>query len=82
MPQNCVIALLRQISGSLPGDSPKLPNQISELSFAQVYLLAKLFELSKARNGPLSLSALAQATGFSKASVCTALKKLRRAGFR
>lgn len=79
--QNHVILLLRQISSSLPGDAGNRPEEISELSFAQIALLSELFELEKTGREPLSLSTLSRETGFSKATVCAALKKLRKAGF-
>ena len=79
--QKGVIALLRQVSSSLPGETEKLPKEISELSLAQIYLLGGLFELERAGREPLSLSALSREAGFSKATVCATLKKLRKAGF-
>lgn len=81
MTQNYVVMLLRQISSSLPGDAKKTPDEISGMSFAQVCLLCELFELERTGHEPPSLSILARETGFSKATVCAALKKLREAGF-
>ncbi len=81
MLQNSTAGLLRQIGSALPGDGGNPPEEISELSFAQVCLLGELFEQEKAGREPLSLSALSQETGFSKATVCATLKKLRKAGY-
>lgn len=81
MSQDFVVTLLRQINSSLSVDARKVPDEIPGLSFAQIYLLSKLFELDKIENQPISLSDLAQETGFSKATVCATLKKLRRSGY-
>ena len=80
MPQNDLVKLLRQISSSLPGDAGTVPQEISGLSFAQIYLLGELFELERTGREPLSLSVLSRETGFSKATVCATLKKLRKGG--
>lgn len=80
MSQKHIVTLLRQISSSLPGDAEAIPDDLSGLSFAQVYLLGELFELEKAGCKPLSLSTLSQEAGFSKATVCATLKKLRNTG--
>ena len=81
MQKNHVVALLRQISSSLPGDTEKRPGEISELSLAQIYLLNELFQLERTGRESLSLSALSRENGFSKATVCATLKKLRKGGF-
>lgn len=81
MQKNHVVALLRQISSSLPGDTEKRPDEISELSLAQIYLLGELFQLERTGREPLSLSTLSRENGFSKATVCATLKKLRKGGF-
>ena len=80
MPQNDLVKLLRQISSSLPGDAGTVSQEISGLSFAQIYLLGELFELERTGREPLSLSVLSRETGFSKATVCATLKKLRKGG--
>lgn len=80
MPQNDLVKLLRQISSSLPGDAGTVPQEMSGLSFAQIYLLGELFELERTGREPLSLSVLSRETGFSKATVCATLKKLRKGG--
>ena len=81
MQKSHVVALLRQISSSLPGDTEKRPDEISELSLAQIYLLGELFQLERAGREPLSLSTLCRKNGFSKATICATLKKLRNGGF-
>lgn len=81
MSQSLVVALLRRINSALPTDSRQMPEELSELSFAQVYLLSELFGLVRSGNKPPSLSALAQETGFSKATACAALKQLRKCGY-
>lgn len=81
MQENHVVALLRQIGSSLPGGTGKRPKEISELSLAQIYLLGELFQLERTGREPLSLSALSKENGFSKATVCETLKKLRKGGF-
>lgn len=81
MSQDSVVMLLRQVSSNLPAAPRGLPEEIADLSFAQTCLLGDLFELERAGNRPLSLSALAQKSGFSKATICAALKKLRRTGY-
>lgn len=81
MQKNYVVALLRQISSSLPGDTKKRPDEISGLSLAQIYLLGELFQLERTGHEPLSLSALSRENGFSKATVCATLKKLQKGGF-
>ena len=81
MSQNGMVILLRQISNSLPGAAVEIPNEISELSFAQIYLLNELFEREKSGGEPLLLSALSRETGFSKATICATLKKLRKGGY-
>ena len=79
--ENYVVALLRQINSSLPGDTEKRPEEISELSLAQIYLLGELFQVERTGREPLSLSELSRENGFSKATVCATLKKLRKGGF-
>lgn len=79
--KNHVVALLRQIGSSLPGDAEKRPDEISELSLAQIYLLGELFQLERTGRKSLSLSTLSRENGFSKATVCATLKKLRKGGF-
>lgn len=81
MSKTHVVALLRQISNALPGDTEKRPDEISELSLAQIYLLGELFQLERTGREPPSLSALSRETGFSKAAVCATLKKLRTGGW-
>lgn len=81
MSENYLIILLRQISSSLPGNTEKIPQEISNLSFAQICLLGELFELERAGCEPLSLSLLSREAGFSKATICAILKKLRQGGF-
>ena len=81
MSQNYVVMLLRRVSNALPGDTEKLPDEISELSFGQIYLLGELFALEREGRESMSLSVLSRKTGFSKATICAALKKLRKAGF-
>lgn len=81
MPQDLVLELLRHINNAVPLDARQMPEEISELTFAQVCLLAELFELDESGKEPLSLSVLAQKTGFSKATVCATLKKLREKGY-
>lgn len=79
--QNHIVILLRQVGSLLPGDTEPIPNEIAGLSFAQIYLLASVFKLEKTGRMPLTLSVLSQETGFSKPTICTTLKKLRRTGF-
>ena len=74
MPQDLVLVLLRHISNAVPLDARQMPEEISELTLAQACLLAELFELDGSGKEPLSLSVLAQKTGFSKATVCATLK--------
>ena len=81
MPQDHVVKLLRQINSALPGDAGNRPDDIAHLSFAQIYLLGELFEWERTGREPLSLTALSKETGFSKATVCATLKKLRNGGF-
>ena len=81
MSQNYVVMLLRRVSNALPGDTEKLPDEISELSFGQIYLLGELFALEREGRESMSLSVLSRKTGFSKATVCATLKKLRNGGF-
>ena len=81
MPQDHVVKLLRQINSALPGDAGNRPDDIAHLSFAQIYLLGELFERERTGREPLSLTALSKETGFSKATVCATLKKLRNGGF-
>lgn len=81
MQKSHVVALLRQISSSLPGDTEKIPDEIADLSLAQIYLLGELFQLERTGRESLSLSALSRENGFSKATVCATLKKLRKGGF-
>lgn len=81
MSENYLVVLLRQISSSLPGNTEKIPQEIAGLSFAQICLLGELFELERAGCESLSLSLLSREAGFSKATVCAILKKLRKAGF-
>ena len=81
MSQDSVIMLIRQIYSALPVDTKRMPDEISGLSFAQICLLVELFELERMSHEPLSLSALAQETGFSKPAVCATLKKLRSTGY-
>ena len=80
VPQNDIVLLLRQISSSLPGDAETIPDELSGLSFPQIYLLGELFDLERTGHEPVSLSALSKAIGFSKATICTTLKKLRQGG--
>ena len=81
MSQDLVVVLLRHINSALPVDTRQMPEELSELSFVQAYLLAELFALDASGRKPPSLSALAQETGFSKATVCAALKQLRKSGY-
>lgn len=81
MPKNFVIMLLRQINSSLPTDNRMLPERISALSLSQIYLLDELYTMAEKKYEMLSLSALARESGFSKATICTTLKSLRRLGY-
>lgn len=81
MSQDLVVVLLRQINNSLPADIKKIPNMNSDLSFAQIYLLKGLYDHGEMGVKPASLSALSREAGFSKATVCAALKKLRKNGY-
>ena len=81
MAQSFIIMLIRQINGLLSADSGELPDTVSGLSISQVHLLGELYELEERGRLPMSLSALAQETGFSKAATCAALKGLRKAGY-
>lgn len=81
MSQVVLVMLLRQINSSLPLNLKKVPDESSSLSFAQTCLLAELFHLKRTGTERASLSVLAEKTGFSKATVCAALKKLRKTGY-
>lgn len=79
MQKSHVVALLRQISSSLPGDTEKIPDEIADLSLAQIYLLGELFQLERTGRESLSLSALSRENGFSKATrLCDAEKAAER----
>lgn len=81
MPQDFVIMLLRQINSSLPADNRMLPKRISALTLSQIYLLDELYAMSENECGIVSLSSLARESGFSKSTVCTTLKCLRKSGY-
>ena len=70
--------LLHLIHCSLSMDKGMLPQSVSSLSLSQIYLLDELYKMAEDGRGTLSLSALARESGFSKATVCAALKGLRR----
>lgn len=81
MSQDFVIKLLRQINGSMPSDNKMLPEKISSLTFAQIYLLAELYKMTEKGHAVISLSKLADKSGFSKSTVCAMLKCLRMLGY-
>ena len=81
MSQDLDIMLIRQINGALTAGTEAMPDKISDLSFSQMCLLAELFELNEREECPMSLSLLAREIGFSKATICSTLKGLRKSGY-
>ena len=81
MKSDTVVMLLRQINSALSTDNRMLPERISALSLSQIYLLDELYTMAQKRYKILSLSGLAQESGFSKATICVTLKGLRKLGY-
>lgn len=73
--------LLRQINSAFPIDSRTVPERISTLSLSQMYLLDELYAMAQNGYETLSLSALTQDLGFSKATISATLKVLRKLGY-
>lgn len=54
---------------------------ISDLKYTQIFLLNEMLEMREREENALSLTALSRRTGFAKASLSSALKILRKAGY-
>ena len=81
MTKDFVLRLLRQIIGVLSLYNNVPWKKIPDLTLAQISLLNEIFDLTDMSHDQLSLSELSIAIGSSKATVCSMLKTLKRAGY-
>lgn len=76
-----LLRIFRQIDVFLSYYDYNQGEALCDLKYSQIFLLNEMFELKKNTKGAITLTVLGKKTGFSKASLCSALKILKKAGY-